>query len=100
MAHRINERNSGNWSLNGDPKKRRTRNASEFTTFEKMVTAHVIELVIDCLEFDPGMSEFSIGRKVGHLHPKARFTDGGRFVISLTREQFDALGEAFQKLEI
>lgn len=90
---RINERNSGHWTLDGEPKTRKTKKQSGFTSCDRLLLAGVLEKVIDCMAFDADISER------GHLHPDAKFTDGGRFMLCLTRSQFEHLGDIFQKIE-
>lgn len=91
---RINERNAGHWSLDGEPKTRRAKPKSNALTDEdRVILLAIVGKVIDCMAFDPEISER------GHLHPEATFTDGGRFLLSMTRAQFEALGEIYEKLE-
>lgn len=92
MAHRINERNAGYWTLNGEPKIRRIRKQKSFTDSDRQLLRAVIERVIDSMQYDPDISDR------GHLHPDAKFTDRGRFVLCLNRSQFEQLGEIYQKI--
>jgi len=91
---RINERNSGHWSLDGEPKTRRTKIRKQMTADDRKLLLQVVERVIDCMAFDTDISEH------GRLHPDAKFTDGGRFMLCLNRLQLEQLGEIFQFLKM
>lgn len=90
---RINERNAGHWTLDGEPKTRKAKKPQAMTAADTDLLLQVLGKVIDCMEFDLDISER------GHLHPDAKFTDGGRFMLCLTREQHEQLGEIYEKLE-
>lgn len=89
---RVNERNIGRCTLTGDAKVRSSRRKS-LTEYEKSVAKNVLARVYDTLEYDKDMSD---GK--GMLHRNAIFTDGGRFIIALTRDEFEALSDAINKL--
>ena len=86
MAHRINERNTGNHTLEGGYKRRR-KSIPTLSQEEIALTKAVLERVYNCLEYDKSMSER------GHLHDDSVWTDGGRFIISLTGKQKNDLFE-------
>jgi isopenicillin N synthase-like dioxygenase len=79
MAHRINERNIGNSTLDAAPKKR----GQKLTADEWDVIRLIIENVYDAMEED----------EITGTH-----TDGGRITLSLTGEQMFDLFEAKRKL--
>lgn len=81
---RINERNIGDHSLNGDVKRRRY-SKPKLTQKDIELIKGVLQKVYDSLEYDRELSER------GHLHNDSIWTDGGRFIISLTGKQKDGL---------
>lgn len=95
MGYRINERNAGHWTLDGEPKQRlrKVLTSKTLSANEKYMLLHVLERVIDCMEFDPDLSD------VGHLHPEAKFSDGGRFLLCMSRKEFEELGTLYEKIE-
>jgi len=84
MAHRFNERNIGGYTLEGEIKKRRIAKP-KLSKHEVALAKAILEKVYESLEFDKQLSER------GHLHDDSIWTDGGRFVISLTGKQKDDL---------
>ena len=79
MAHRINERNIGNSTLNANPKtKGKKLNIDEYS-----VLMLILEKVYDAMQED----------EVTGTH-----TDGGRITLSLTGKQMFDLFEAKRKL--
>ena len=75
MGYRINERNIGDYTLEGGVKRR--RNAKPKLTEQEIELAKaVLQRVYDCLQFDKDLSER------GHLHDDSVWTDGGHFNIS------------------
>lgn len=81
MAHRINERNIGNSTLEAMPKKR-----SQKLTFDELETiSMILSKVYDAMQEDEITNTF---------------TDGGRIVLSLSGEQMFDLFEAKRKLNI
>jgi len=90
---RINERNSGHWSLDGEPKTRKAKARKSMSAYDRDLLLQVLGRVIDCLQFDPEISER------GRLHTEAKFTDGGRFLICMSRLQYEQLGEIYKILE-
>lgn len=93
MAHRINERNAGHWTWDGEPKIRRTQKQDTRLSAEEIaLTSAVLRKVYESMQFDPDVS------KRGHLHPDAKFTDGGRFMLSISREQYEKLFEIIEKI--
>lgn len=81
---RINERNCGNYTLDGELKSRRTK-TPKLTTEEFEFVQKVLDRVVSCLEYDKDMSEH------GHLHPESKWTDGGRFLIMMDGKDRDLL---------
>jgi len=81
---RYNERNIGSYTLDGEPKKRRTAKPN-LSEQEIEFAKSILQKVYDSLEFDKDLSER------GHLHEDSIWTDGGRFIISLTGRQKDDL---------
>ena len=81
---RYNERNIGSYTLDGLPKKRRTAKPN-LSEQEIEFAKSILQKVYDSLEFDKDLSER------GHLHEDSIWTDGGRFIISLTGRQKDDL---------
>jgi hypothetical protein len=80
MAHRINERNIGNSTLDAMPKKRRQK-----LTFDEFVTlAYILANVYEAMQED---------------EITGTWTDGGRVTLSLTGEQMYDLFEAQRKLK-
>ena len=79
MAHRINERNIGNSTLDATPKKR----GQKLTADEWAVIRLIAEKVYDAMDKD----------EITGTH-----TDGGRITLSLTGEQMFDLFEAKRKL--
>lgn len=79
MAHRINERNIGNSTLEATPKKR----GEKLTADELETTTEILSKVYDAMEQD----------EIAGTH-----TDGGRITLSLTGEQMFDLFEAKRKL--
>lgn len=86
MAHRINERNMGGWTLDGEPKRRKTKTHKGKPSEEEIAfVKEILQRVFDALEYDIELSER------GHLHPDSKWTDGGRFALTLTGEQKNML---------
>ena len=79
MAHRINERNIGNSTLDASPKKK----GQKLNLDEYSVLRLILEKVYDAMEED----------EITGTH-----TDGGRITLSLTGEQMFDLFEAKRKL--
>ncbi len=79
MAHRINERNIGNTTLDAKPKKR----GQKLTADELDTIAIILGKVYDAMEED---------------EVTETYTDGGRITLSLTGEQMFDLFEAKRKL--
>jgi hypothetical protein len=79
MAHRINERNIGNSTLDASPKKK----GQKLNIDEYSVLRLILEKVYDAMEED----------EITGTH-----TDGGRITLSLTGEQMFDLFEAKRKL--
>jgi hypothetical protein len=90
MAYRINERNIGDHKLEGSVKTRRNAKA-KLSEQEIELAKAVLQRVYECLQFDKNLS------KRGHLHDDSIWSDGGRFIISLTGKQknnlFDIIHE-------
>jgi hypothetical protein len=90
MAYRINERNIGDHKLEGSVKTRRNAKA-KLSEQEIELAKAVLQRVYECLQFDKNLSER------GHLHDDSIWSDGGRFIISLTGKQknnlFDIIHE-------
>ena len=79
MAHRINERNIGNSTLDARPKKR----SQKLTAYELETITMILSKVYDAMEED---------------EITKTYTDGGRITLSLTSEQMFDLFEAKRKL--
>lgn len=79
MAHRINERNIGNSTLDASPKKK----GQKLNLDEYSVLHLILEKVYDAMQED----------EITGTH-----TDGGRITLSLTGEQMFDLFEAKRKL--
>ena len=90
MGYRINERNIGDHTLEGSVKRRRTAK-TKLSEAEIALTKAILQKVYDCLEFDKGISER------GHLHDDSLWTDGGRFIITLTGKQKNDLFDIIHK---
>jgi len=86
IMKRYNERNIGNYTLEGVVKNRRTSKA-KISVEEIAFAKAVLEQVYNSLEFDQELSEH------GHLHDDSCWTDGGRFMICLTGAQKDLLSD-------
>lgn len=80
MAHRINEKNIGNSTLDAMPKKR----SKKLTDYELQTVSIILETVYDAMQEDD----------VTGTH-----TDGGRITLSLTGEQMFDLFEAKRKMK-
>lgn len=80
MGYLINERNYGNWTLDGEPKKKTSK---KLTISEIETIAMILEKVYDSMEED---------------EITGTWTDGGRIVLSLCGEQMYDLFEAKRKL--
>jgi hypothetical protein len=90
---RINERNTGNYTLDGNAKTRRSKVDIKLSDSDKVLAKSILFKVYEAMEFDATLSER------GHLHPDAKFTDGGRITLSMNRTQFEQLSEIiFNKL--
>ena len=83
MGYRINERNTGNYSLEGNMKQRRNKKVV-LTENEKQLAKAVIMRVYECMEADEDN--------------KHQYIDGGRFIISLSKEQWQSLFDIQEKL--
>jgi hypothetical protein len=83
MGYRINEKNIGSITLNGELKKRK-RIDKNLTNAEKHLAAMVLNKVYDCMEHDSDL-DASI--------------DGGRFTMMLQSDDMIALRELIIKLE-
>ena len=83
MGYRINERNIGSITLNGELKKRK-RIDKNLTNDEKYLAATILNKVYDCMEHDSDL-DASI--------------DGGRFTMMLQSDDMIALRELIIKLE-
>lgn len=81
MKYRINERNLGHTTLNGEPKKR-SRKEKGLNPEEKRVVIAVLERVYNCMEKDVDFD----------------YIDGGNFTLVLNRSDYYWLGEAIDKL--
>jgi hypothetical protein len=81
MAYRYNERNAGHWTLDGEPKQRRTRKPKGLSEDEKALAKEILLRVYECMERE----------EIG-------FVDGGRFMLCLDRDQMWTLRETIEKL--
>lgn len=91
---RINERNTGDWSLDGESKQRR-RKTPKLSAEQFDFAKQVLERVYDCLQHDRELSEGH-----GHLHPDAKWIDGGRFTLMLTTEQKNMLFDIINNVKL
>jgi hypothetical protein len=62
------------------------------TRVEADFTAEILGKVHDIMRFDPDISDH------GQLHPDATFTDGGRFLLSLSRREYEFLFLIIEKI--
>jgi hypothetical protein len=92
MRKRINERNTGKYSLESNLKNRKEALNKELTFEDKQLAKAVLKKVYECLKYDKELSN------CGHLSQEAIFTDGGRFVISMKRSTFEKLDDLINKL--
>jgi len=90
MGYRINERNTGSYTLDGALKVR--RESKKLTESDKEIIQQVLEKVHDNLKYDEILSK---GK--GQHNPEAMFTGGESFTIAMTREQFDQLWDIVYK---
>ena len=93
MGYRINERNTGTWSLGAEPKNVRSKKVGEMTESDKELLIAVIERVIDAMEFDPQISDR------GHLDEDAKFTDVVQFTLFLSMQQFQRFVDIKLKID-
>jgi len=84
MGYRYNERNIGNRNLEGGVKRRRTAKA-KLSEQEIELAKATLQRVYESLAYDQTLSER------GHLHDDSLWTDGGRFIITLTGKQKNQL---------
>lgn len=61
---------------------------------EREMACEILQRVYDCLQFDPEVSEPS---DTPHSD-EGRWTDGGRFIISMSREKVLELDEIIKKI--
>jgi hypothetical protein len=80
MAHRINERNIGNSTLDAAPKKR----SKKLTTDELETIAMILSKVYNAMEYEEDLNAY---------------VEGGRITLYLTGEQMFDLFEAKRKLK-
>ena len=88
----INERNRGNWTLDGEPKNRGGRKSNkpkEFTLEEKKLLRKILERVEESMEHDKD--------GLPYHHPDADFFDGGRFMLHLKRTEIGLLDNLIEK---
>lgn len=78
---RHNERNSGNWTLDGEPKKNTSK---KLNADEKETALHILQSVYDAMEYEQDAN---------------MYVEGGRITLSLTGEQMYDLFEAIRKLK-
>lgn len=82
MGYRINERNTGSYSLEENTKQRRYAKSKKLTDEEKAFAKEMLQRIYDCMELEQGVG----------------FTDGGRFILCLKRDQMTMLREITEKL--
>ena len=89
MAHRINERNTGNWTLNGEPKNvNRVKKVSRsFTESEVKMFNYLMGQIINNIELDVDNFE------------EQKFVDNGNIVISFSRDYIDDLRSLVEKFK-
>lgn len=59
MAHRINERNAGHTTLQGNAKKR-----AKITSDDKVAIAKILKTVYNAMEFDEVLNDYSDGGRI------------------------------------
>lgn len=79
MSHRINERNSGNWSIDGEPKKRKSK---KLNPDEQYLANEILGKVFTCMDYDKELEAY---------------TDGGNFILSLSKEEMETLAGIIRK---
>ena len=77
---RINERNIGNYTLEGEPKK---RNRKKLTDSEKELAKGLLQKFFDAFEWDKDLQ---------------RYTEGGRITCMIDQNQFNDLTSLINKL--
>lgn len=92
MGYRINERNSGNWTLDGEPK-RRTKKGNNFTYEEMRLAQAIVAEVAANMKYCPILSE---GK--GHCNPDAMF-DLKDIVFALPQKHIQHLWDFAEKME-
>lgn len=93
MGYRINERNIGDYTLEGRAKRRRS-SMPKISEDEIALAKAILQKVYDCLQYDKDLSDR------GHLHDDSIWTDGGRFIISLTGKQKNDLFDIIHQRKI
>lgn len=83
MAHRINERNTGHSRLDGGAKIRKPKGVT-IRGEEKEIAANILQKVYDCMQKDEDVGAF---------------TDGGRFLLMLDRQEMTVLLETIEKMK-
>jgi len=89
-GHRINERNTGSYTLDGELKVR--RESKKLTDSDKYFIKQILEKVLNNLKYDQILSA---GK--GQHNPEAMFAGGESFTISMNRDQFDQLWNIIYK---
>jgi len=77
---RINERNIGNYTLEGEPKK---RNRKKLTDSEKELAKGLLQKFFDAFEWDKDLQSY---------------TEGGRITCMIDQNQFNDLTSLINKL--
>lgn len=75
MGHRINERNSGNWSIESEPKKRKSKKLNQD---EQNLVNEILGKVFNCMDYDKQLEAY---------------VDGGNFVLQLSKDQMQKLAD-------
>lgn len=86
---RINERNSGHLTLNGERKERNS--TLKLTDSESKLLKALLFKIEESLEHDKSNGK-------GHLSPESEWIDGGRFTLKMTGEELKLMQSAFKKL--
>ena len=90
MAHRINERNIGNWTLNGEPKRVRTKSkkvSRTFTESEIEMFNYFMNRIADNIKLDASDLDNQVYR------------DNGDILIQFSRDRMDDVRSLLTKFQ-
>ena len=91
MAHRINERNTGNWTLDGEPKRRRERTKKINRSFNKS-EVEMIWFLLNKVADNVVLETDSEGNQ--------NFIDNGNILVMFERERMDDLRSLLEKFDL